>query len=358
MNKTNIIESNMSNSTLNVPASTPSSGGSGESAPSSNRESVVATPSSNRESVVAAPSSNRESVVATPSSNRESVVATPSSNRESVVATPSSNREQPNSYDLGFILSLRKQYLNIHEGIKTFKHEDTSYKLRPSSTSIIRNNLSVDDIKQFEKELNTSMNKITEENYMTIINEIISIGFDSEAKIKSLASLIVRNALFQPNFTAVYAKCCKRFDTIEYNGAPFIKILVNCIRETFINCIEIDPTVAKEMNTTEQDPIKNKRVGICKFIAELSLVLPIDNIIIKCTNIIFTVIKACNDSNYTFARDIVMECLIDMINIINTMQITNPAILAQLNEAEQIGKSYKSPRLRILMELAIGKIKK
>ena len=264
--------------------------------------------------------------------------------------------EKAANYNLDLILSVRTNFLAVHSGFNTFKPVvDNGYKVKPLMNKSVD---VIDDGKQFEVNLNRLLNKITKENYEKIIEDVCLMNFDNENKIQTLASNIIRNALNQSNFISIYARSCGRLSFINFNNKTFVAILIEQIREIFLTSVRLDKNTAENMDENEEDSIKNRRINVCKLIAELSFILDIDEILIKCTNIIFSVVNKWNEDKFIFARDAIMGCLIEIINILVSKPIKNNNIMEQINKAKEMGKQCTSKRLSVMMELAIDKIKK
>jgi hypothetical protein len=266
--------------------------------------------------------------------------------------------EKARKYPLSFILSTKEYYLNVHPEIINFKHKDTSYKPK-SAKGILSRKLADHDEKfendddAFENELNISLNKMVKENYEEIVYAVKAMKFNNENKIKILASTIIKKSLAEPNFLDIYMLCCKEFVTIKHGEITFFKILINNIREIFLDSIKINPDIAKEMEETREDLDKPKRIAVCKIISELSLLLPMDEIIFKCINIMLRVIETCHDEKLIFTRDVVTECLINIITIIVQRKNIHESIKEQLKNSIELIRSHKSIRLNVKLDLAI-----
>lgn len=133
------------------------------------------------------------------------------------------------------------------------------------------------------------LNKLTESNFDSLYEELISLDIKSNEHMKVLVNSIFKKAITETNFNAIYAKLCSKM--VSYyikntNGQIiFRKILVNKCQMMFEECISLD-----ELNkSTSNFRFKDEVLGCIRFIGELyNVSLLTDKIIYSCYMILLS----------------------------------------------------------------------
>lgn len=223
---------------------------------------------------------------------------------------------------------------------------------------------------ELTRKFRSTLNKLTPENFDTLVKQIMSAKIDTTERLKICIELVFEKAISEPNYSTVYAKICKRLSTINIpheqlpnstNNKPvtFKVLLLNQCQSEFEKHkddtsgqsikneeIEKETDEAKRKQLKEQQEedsfkIRRRAVGTVKFIGEL---YKIDMLVPK---IMFSCIQLLLDNGDEDS----LECLCKLLTTIGQRMEANDKCLEnyfkKLNEiSDKKAKNPVSSRIR------------
>lgn len=181
--------------------------------------------------------------------------------------------------DLNEFISYKKYYTNppdeLTDHIENVKLQPNKnkkiWKKTTGTNWMIKKKSNQDETDKLESNFKAILNKIGENNFIELSNELLQLDIDTSELLHTLVSMIFVKAIKEIKFITVYVKLCEKlfnkYITNE-NGTKifFRSILLEKIQSTFISCLETD---------TEEDlkkfGLRDKKEfnGLVKFMGEL-----------------------------------------------------------------------------------------
>jgi hypothetical protein len=272
-------------------------------------------------------------------------------------------------YPLEFILGIKDNYKEIHADLLKIPMTDKVYKPRIITKSALNQRVldPEEELQAFEEKLKQLLNQLSPKNYNEIATTLTKLTYNKE-KLKCLANIIINKSIYEPKYTDLYAELCSVIKTINIPDMSvpsgkllLFNVLLQETKKTFETSIIIDPDEADKLQDFDIDEhdlveIKNKKLGIVKFVAELyNKKILIAKIVKGCFETMFKVIEICNENKHDVARDFVMECLIEYIKVLlkSKNNISDDTIKECIIKSKKLGMAYKNNRLKLMMDLAI-----
>lgn len=179
------------------------------------------------------------------------------------------------------------------------------WKKKEADNWLTTNKKNRDDDEKLYSTMRTLLNKLSDENFIVIKNELQKLNIREEHHLEKLSGLIFDKASIEPKFCVWYAKIAADIAQWADNDTNkcFRKLLIDKCQLTFSNILVIDDTT---MNIT-----KEKSRGCVVFIGEL---YNQDLLPSKIINSCFLTLIMIHTNNITESR--IIECFCSMMKTV------------------------------------------
>jgi len=219
----------------------------------------------------------------------------------------------------------KRFYKDLPEELKDFANKVRMIQMKSkrswkknNTNWIVKHKLNQDDDDKLVSNFKCILNKIGDNNFKEISQELLSLDIDTPDHLEKLADMIFNKAVKEDKYYTVYVKLCdllynKYVQDDDENKTYFRVILLNKCQETFVEALDTDCE-----DELKDIGLKNKLdlIGLVKLISGLynnSLIT--NSIIYDC---LFALTVKVNDNKWY-----AIDCLCTMMNCVMKQFETN-----------------------------------